>query len=204
MASSLWSFAVGEITRGLFYRQFQLLCWSYQSWQVKDVLFHSYQTGTVDYVKCLKFVKPWFSIKCVWWKRSCYTCFSLWWLQARLMMMWLGMCITPSTEWDSGLSILGIDERFCVAGGGVSGWNWSSRFIKIRKMIGNLTSSWEKWPFWPCHEDDRFLSGYHMCVCVCGGGVYLLFRLRVRKWAVAQHGSGKHQKSWEQKPGSTQ
>ena len=27
------------------------------------------------------------------------------------------MCITPGTEWDSGLSILGIDERWWVAEG---------------------------------------------------------------------------------------
>lgn len=38
------------------------------------------------------------------------------------MMMWLGMYITKC-EWDSGLSILGIDERFLCGRGGVSGWN---------------------------------------------------------------------------------
>jgi hypothetical protein len=36
------------------------------------------------------------------------------------MKIWLWVCITPDTEWDSGLCNLGIDERWWVAGGGVS------------------------------------------------------------------------------------
>ena len=32
--------------------------------------------------------------------------------------MWLCLCVTTGTEWDSGLSNLGIDERWWVAGGG--------------------------------------------------------------------------------------
>ena len=39
---------------------------------------------------------------------------------------------------------------------------------------------------------------------VCAWGVYLLFLLWVRIQGVAQHGSGDHQKSWKQKPVSTQ
>lgn len=61
VVSSLWSFAVGNITRGLVYREFQL-CWSHQSWQMEDTLYHSCQRATDDCVKYFQFIKC-FSIK---------------------------------------------------------------------------------------------------------------------------------------------
>ena len=96
VVSSLWSFAVRNITRDLVYREFQLLCWSHQSWQMEDILYHSCQRGTGDCVKYFQFVKC-FSIKYVWWKNSHCRCYSLLWLQAPSMKMWICVCITPCT-----------------------------------------------------------------------------------------------------------
>ena len=90
-----------------------------------------HQRGTEDCVKYLEFVKFCFPIKCVWWKNPTCRCYYLWWLQAWLMKIWLCMCITSGTEWDSGLSNLGHWwQGVGWQGEGSPGRNWSFPLVR--------------------------------------------------------------------------